>query len=86
MLLVARETLQATSLRLILSCMKLYRCRERFIAEHADQFYDIRASSWDEIIAREGLFHHLSGVISQARRTDEPAPQDLLPPISSQEV
>jgi len=66
--------------------MKLYRCRERFIAEHADQFYDIRASSWDEIIAREDLFHHLSGVISQARRTDGPAPQDLLPPIGSQEV
>jgi 2-dehydro-3-deoxy-D-arabinonate dehydratase len=66
--------------------MKLYRCRERFIAEHTDQFYDIRASSWDEIIARENIFDHLGGVISQAKRTQAPSPPDILPPIGSQEV
>jgi Fumarylacetoacetate (FAA) hydrolase family protein len=66
--------------------MKLYRCRERFIAEHTDQFYDICASSWDEIIARENIFDHLGGVISQAKRTQAPSPPDILPPIGSQEV
>jgi 2-dehydro-3-deoxy-D-arabinonate dehydratase len=66
--------------------MKLYRCRERFIAEHADQFYEIPASSWDDIIARENLLDHLSRIVSPASRTQAPAPQDLLPPIGSQEV
>jgi 2-dehydro-3-deoxy-D-arabinonate dehydratase len=66
--------------------MKLYRCRDRFVAEHADQFYEIAASSWDEITAGEGLFDHLSHMISQARRTLTPAPRDILPPIGSQEV
>ena len=66
--------------------MKLYRCRDRFLTEHADQFYEIPASAWDEIIAREDLFDHLSRVISHVRRTQPPSPQDVLPPIGSQEV
>jgi 2-dehydro-3-deoxy-D-arabinonate dehydratase len=66
--------------------MKLYRCRDRFIAEHTDQFYEIAASSWDEIIAREDLFDHLSHMTSQASQTQTPAPSDILPPIGSQEV
>jgi 2-dehydro-3-deoxy-D-arabinonate dehydratase len=66
--------------------MKLYRCRERCVAEHADQFYEIPASSWDDIIARENLLDHLSRIISPASRTEAPAPQDLLSPIGSQEV
>jgi 2-dehydro-3-deoxy-D-arabinonate dehydratase len=66
--------------------MKLYRCRDRFVAEHADQFYQIPASSWDEIIARENLLDHLSHVISHASRAQAPSSQDILPPIGSQEV
>jgi 2-dehydro-3-deoxy-D-arabinonate dehydratase len=66
--------------------MKLYRCRDRFVAEQADQFYETRASSWDEIIAREDLFDHLSRVISQASRTQAPSHADILAPIGSQEV
>jgi 2-dehydro-3-deoxy-D-arabinonate dehydratase len=66
--------------------MKLYRCRERFIAEQADQFYETRASAWDEIIAREDLFDHLSRVMSQAGRTQAPSHPDILAPIGSQEV
>jgi len=66
--------------------MKLYRCRERFVAEHAGRVYEIRASSWDEIVARENLFDHLSRAVAQATPTDNPRAQDLLPPIGSQEV
>jgi 2-dehydro-3-deoxy-D-arabinonate dehydratase len=66
--------------------MKLYRCRDRFVAEHADQSYEIAASSWDEIITREDLFAHLSHMISQSSRTQTPASSDILPPIGSQEV
>ena len=66
--------------------MKLYRCRDRFLAEQADEYYDIRASSWDELIARENLSDHVSRVISPASRTQAPAPEDILCPIGSQEV
>ncbi len=66
--------------------MKLYRCRERFVLEHGAQFYEIRASSWDEIIAREDLFDHLHRLIPQASTVDGPSAQQLLPPIGSQEV
>jgi len=66
--------------------MKLYRCRQRFVAEHADHFYDIRSASWDEIIAHENLFDHLSRMVSQASRTQPSVPQDILAPIGSQEV
>jgi len=82
---VARETLQATSLRLILSCMKLYRGRERFVVERADQFYEVRASSWDEIVAREDLVAYLEGTTSQEKPLDRPI-LDFLSPIGSQEV
>lgn len=66
--------------------MKLYRCCQRFVAEHADQFYDIQSSSWDEIVARENLFEHLSRAISQLSPAQSPSPQDILAPIGSQEV
>jgi 2-dehydro-3-deoxy-D-arabinonate dehydratase len=66
--------------------MKLYRCREHFVVEHADQYYEIKSSSWDEIIARENLFDHLTREISQVNRTQATSPQGILPPIGSQEV
>src|SRR3954452_18381032 len=66
--------------------MKLYRCRERFVVEHATQFYEIRASSWEEIVAREILFDHLSRAISQATRIDAPSAAEFAAPIGHQEV
>src|SRR3954470_5483875 len=66
--------------------MKLYRCRERFVVEHATQFYEIRASSWDEIVARENLSDHLSRAISQATRIDAPSATEFGAPIGHQEV
>ncbi|HEV2402259.1 MAG TPA: fumarylacetoacetate hydrolase family protein [Candidatus Sulfotelmatobacter sp.] len=58
--------------------------REHFAVEHEDRFYEIRASSWDEIVARENLIEHLHYLVDRA--TQIPAPLDLLPPIGSQEV
>jgi 2-dehydro-3-deoxy-D-arabinonate dehydratase len=66
--------------------MKLYRCRERFAIEHENNYYEIRGSSWDETVAREDLPDHLSRLVAQARPIDVPSPQELLPPIGSQEV
>ncbi|HTT22548.1 MAG TPA: fumarylacetoacetate hydrolase family protein [Candidatus Sulfotelmatobacter sp.] len=66
--------------------MKLFRCRRHFTVEHESQFYEIAASSWDEIVVREDLSNYLRQLIAQARRMESPSPQDLLPPILSQEV
>jgi len=65
--------------------MKLYRTRNGVVVEDADRFYEIQASSWDEIVVREDLPAYLSGRIGQTQATDLP-PQDLLPPIGNQEV
>ena len=65
--------------------MKLYRCRERIIAENAAGFYEIDTPSWDELIAREDLATDVNAR-SAGSRPHDGAPHDLLPPIGSQEV
>ena len=74
--------------------MKLYRCRERIVAEYANRFYEAQASSWDKLIAREDLAAHLDhenldAFVTELAAGSKPLdeiPEDLLPPIESQEV
>jgi 2-dehydro-3-deoxy-D-arabinonate dehydratase len=66
--------------------MKLYRCRERMVAESADHFYEIDTPSWDELISREDLSAHLEQLLRTAKPADDFTVRDLLPPIGSQEV
>jgi 2-dehydro-3-deoxy-D-arabinonate dehydratase len=66
--------------------MKLYRCRERIVAEHADRHYEIDTPSWDDLIAREDLPAHLEQLLRTAKSMEDSAVRDLLPPIASQEV
>lgn len=80
------QTLQATSRPPILSCMKLYRSRHGIVAERADRFYTLNASSWDDLIAREDLRDYLAHLIGEAKAADAVALENLLPPIGSQEV
>jgi 2-dehydro-3-deoxy-D-arabinonate dehydratase len=65
--------------------MKLYRTRTGIVAEHCGSLYAIAAMSWDEIVAREDLIAELLHRIQRSPRANDP-PQDLLPPIGSQEV
>src|SRR5215469_14982794 len=65
--------------------MKLYRTPNSVVVEHADRFYKIPALSWDEIVVREDLPAYVSERIRQTQPRDHP-PDDLLPPIGSQEV
>ena len=65
--------------------MKLYRCRQAVVVEHADRFYEITTSSWDELIAREDLSAHAARLLAAGRPLHGP-PRDILPPIGSQEV
>jgi 2-dehydro-3-deoxy-D-arabinonate dehydratase len=69
----------------ILHRMKLYRSRAGIVVEHSGSFYKISAASWDELVAREDLAAELSRRIQQAASID-PAPEDVLAPIGSQEV
>ena len=78
--------MQATSLRPILFCMKLYRSRHGILAEHAGHFYNVNASSWDELAGREDLLDYLRRVIRETESSAAGAPGDVLPPIGSQEV
>lgn len=74
--------------------MKLYRCRERIVAEHAGGFYEVQTSSWDRLIAREDLSAYLEQEnqgtfvreLAAASNSASRVPDDLLPPIGSQEV
>lgn len=66
--------------------MKLYRSRRGFVAEQSGRFYDLNVPSWDDLVAREDLRVHLEQLMVEAKPADAVAPQDLLPPIGSQEV
>ena len=66
--------------------MKLHRCRKCFAVEHEGRFYEVRALSWDELVARENLFDHLNSLIPDAKLIDVHSAQDALAPIGSQEV
>jgi len=64
--------------------MKLYRGRDHFVIEHQNHFYEIPASSWDEIVNDENIADRLSGQLHNATQIDHLP--DLLAPIGSQEV
>jgi len=60
------------------------------VAEHAGSSYQLNASSWDELVAREDLLDYLDRVIRETKPADALMPEevrhDVLPPIGSQEV
>ncbi len=66
--------------------MKLYRTQRGIFAEHADRFHALKATSWDELIAREDLRNHLAQQVQESQTLDESELRDVLPPIGSQEV
>lgn len=66
--------------------MKLYRSQRGILAEHAGRFHTINASSWDDLVTREDLHDYLAHVIRESTSSVGETPQDLLPPIGSQEV
>ena len=66
--------------------MKLYRTRSGIWAEHDEHFYSIDSASWDDLVIREDLLRFLTQQCEQDRGLAGLAPQDLLPPIGTQEV
>jgi 2-dehydro-3-deoxy-D-arabinonate dehydratase len=66
--------------------MKLYRTRSGILAEHNGQFYTIDSPSWDELVFREDLLRFLMQQCEQRQALGVSVPDNLLPPIGSQEV
>jgi 2-dehydro-3-deoxy-D-arabinonate dehydratase len=66
--------------------MKLYRCRQGVVAEHAGCVYRLNVSSWDDLVAREDLLDYLERVVRETKPTNALKPEDILAPIGSQEV
>jgi 2-dehydro-3-deoxy-D-arabinonate dehydratase len=66
--------------------MKLYRSRDGILAEHNSHYYRLNESSWDDLVTRENLPNYLAHVIGERKPVNGSEPQDLLPPIGSQEV
>jgi 2-dehydro-3-deoxy-D-arabinonate dehydratase len=66
--------------------MKLYRSTQGFLTEHDGRFYALAESFWDKVVAREDLPEHLSRLVRQSAPISAPMPEELLPPIGSQEV
>jgi 2-dehydro-3-deoxy-D-arabinonate dehydratase len=65
--------------------MKLYRTRSGILAENNGQFYAIESPSWDELVIREDLLRFLTQC-EQRQSLGVSVPDNLLPPIGSQEV
>ncbi len=66
--------------------MKLFRTRSGVVAEHLERFYTVPSNSWDDLVTREDLLPQLQQMIATGKTVDAASPQDLLPPIGSQEV
>jgi 2-dehydro-3-deoxy-D-arabinonate dehydratase len=64
--------------------MKLYHSHQGIFAEQAGDYYAINESSWDDLVEREDLCSFLAS--SMKSKDPVEAPQNLLPPIGSQEV
>jgi 2-dehydro-3-deoxy-D-arabinonate dehydratase len=56
------------------------------VAEHENQLFAIKITSWDNLIAREDILASLRQLIQSVKPLGDSAPGDLLPPIGSQEV
>src|SRR5580765_7596717 len=66
--------------------MKLYRSSHGIVGEHADRFFSLDETSWNDLVAREDLRDYLDKGLRNSTRATTSAPQDLLPPIGTQEV
>src|SRR5277367_1083079 len=66
--------------------MKLYRSCNGIFADHAGHFHSLNSFAWDDLVTREDLLGYLTNAIRDVKPADGLAPQDLLPPIGSQEV
>jgi 2-dehydro-3-deoxy-D-arabinonate dehydratase len=66
--------------------MKLCRFRNGIFIQQANQFFSLNGLSWDDLVTREDLRDFLEQRLRASKSTNSSVPQELLPPIGSQEV
>jgi len=66
--------------------MKLYRTKSGIVAEHEGRFHALSSKSWDELVERDDLPAYLRLELKHARPLAISMPEEILPPIGSQEV
>ena len=66
--------------------MKLYRTKAGIVAEHNGGFHGIDAPSWDDLVVRDDLVDFLTQQLPRLQALGAAPPQEVLPPIGSQEV
>ena len=69
--------------------MKLYNTKQGVMLEYQDRWYSAADFSFDELVARDDLGSFLEATAPKLRvidRSADTSPEDLLPPIGSQEV
>jgi 2-dehydro-3-deoxy-D-arabinonate dehydratase len=66
--------------------MKLYRTKSGTVAEHEGRFHALSSKSWDELVARDDLGAFIREELKHARPLAISMPEEILPPIGSQEV
>ena len=66
--------------------MKLYRTKAGIVAEHNGGFHGIDAPSWDDLVVRDDLVDFLTQQLPRLQALGAAPPQQVLPPIGSQEV
>lgn len=66
--------------------MKLYRTGTGIIAEHEGRLYSVNSSAWDDLVVRHDLFVFLRQELPRLQPLSTVEPENVLPPIGSQEV
>src|SRR6478735_3673040 len=66
--------------------MKLYRTKSGIVAEHEGRFHALSSKSWNELVERDDLPAYLRLELKHARPLAISMPEEILPPIGSQEV
>jgi 2-dehydro-3-deoxy-D-arabinonate dehydratase len=65
--------------------MRLYRSHHGALLNHSAGWFSI-PSTWDDLVNRDDVHDWLDGILGELPRVAEPAADDLLAPIVSQEV
>jgi 2-dehydro-3-deoxy-D-arabinonate dehydratase len=66
--------------------MRLYRTPRHHLIEEDGKFYSIVNTPWDALITRDDLYDYLEERLRHSEPIEVPGPDDIQPPIGTQEV
>ncbi|MCW3087780.1 MAG: 2-hydroxyhepta-2,4-diene,7-dioate isomerase, partial [Sediminibacterium sp.] len=66
--------------------MKIYKTKSGIVIEKENRFHLLKEQDWDLFINDDGLFSKLEKLAAALPVSDKGLPEDILPPIGSQEL